>query len=137
MDLHKGGACMTLVWKRTGGMALLLGILLGGACVSALPEYVMAKGMFDFGVLGEGEITARELRPELYELELDLFWRRQQQAPIAGDPCRGASDRCRPVIWDVKCCQRWRGRGGHRLGHESSRPDRIENHVFGYLSYNR
>ncbi len=36
-------------------------IILGGPHVSANPEHAMASGFFDYGVLGEGEITLPEL----------------------------------------------------------------------------
>ncbi len=40
-------------------------VVIGGSHVTALPEEVMKTGLFDFGVLGEGELTMLELCEEL------------------------------------------------------------------------
>jgi radical SAM superfamily enzyme YgiQ (UPF0313 family) len=40
-------------------------VVIGGSHVTALPEEVMKTGFFDFGVLGEGELTIVELCKEL------------------------------------------------------------------------
>ena len=40
-------------------------VVIGGSHVTALPEEVMKTGFFDFGVLGEGELTMLELCKEL------------------------------------------------------------------------